>query len=115
MEYIDSSKDLVKLKILLLVIMILFVFKANTFTRIHSIIVYFVMVKNIILQFSSANYLNFINNLNCFAKDSVSFMQFTLEHKQFEIIKESFNLKFKNRMISYILLDPFSLSLISIQ
>ena len=73
----------------------------------------FVMVINIILQFSSVSYFDFINNLYCFVKYSVSFMQFGLEHKLFEIIEESFNLKFKNQMILCINLDPFSLCLIT--
>ena len=125
MEYIDSSMDLVELKILLsaksYLVFQLFIFKVNTFTRIYYIATYFAkvkyfsfaMVKNIILQFWFASCLNSTNNLNCFAEYSVSFMQFGLEHKLFEIIEESFNLKFENQMKSCINLDPFSLSLIT--
>lgn len=75
----------------------------------------FVMVKNIILQFSSIDYLNLINNLDYFAKYSVSFMEFGLEHKLFGIIEETFNLKIKNLMISRINLDLLSLCLIITQ
>jgi hypothetical protein len=75
----------------------------------------FVMVKNLFLQFSFVNYLKFVNNLNCFGKYSVSFKEFGSEHKKFEFAAESFNLKFKNLMITNNFLDPFSLSFIITQ
>ena len=127
MEYIDSSMDLVKPKKLLLaesyLVFQLFIFKVNTFTRMYLITAYFVtakyfsfvMVKNIVHQFSSVSYSYFINNLDCFAKywDSVSFVQFELGHKQFDIIEESFNLKFNYQMISHISLNLFDFNLLT--